>query len=200
MNKELKYIENQIKLFHKLAKPADQTQRSISKELNVALGVANTMIKKFLKKGLLKFKEAPVNRYLYYITAKGFVEKAKLVKEFVHSSLNFYRKAKAEFEKIFLELKKSKFKKIILTGTGELTEIAILSANMTETKNIVVYDKNYSHKKFFGIDVENDIKKFKLNNNKVAFILTQSTNSMKVYKELSEYNFKIFKPKFLFLD
>ena len=74
MNKEIKSIENQLKLLNKLAGKGSQTQRTISKDLNVALGVANTMIKKFVKKGLLKLNEAPMKRYLYYITAKGFVE------------------------------------------------------------------------------------------------------------------------------
>ena len=36
----------------------------------------------------------------------------------------------------------------MLTGTGELTEIAILSANLTESKNIIVYEKNYHQKNF----------------------------------------------------
>ena len=200
MNKEIKSIENQLKLFNKLTGKGNQTQRSISKELNVALGVANTMIKRFVKKGLLKLNEAPMKRYLYYVTTKGFVEKARLIKEFVHSSLDFYRKAKIEFEKIFTEIKKSKYKTIILTGTGELTEIAILSANLTESKNIIVYEKNYSKKKFYGVNVVNNLEKFKTKNNKVVFILTQPINSMKVYKELLKYNFKIYKPKFLLLD
>ena len=99
------------------------------------------MIKRFVKKGLLKLNEAPMKRYLYYVTTKGFVEKARLIKEFVHSSLDFYRKAKIEFEKIFTEIKKSKYKTIILTGTGELTEIAILSANLTESKTSLYMKK-----------------------------------------------------------
>ncbi len=200
MNKEVKSIENQLKLFNKLAGNGNKTQRTISKELNVALGVANTMIKKFAKKGLLKLNEAPMKRYFYYVTPKGFVEKARLISEFVHSSLDFYRKAKIEFEKIFLEINKNKYKTIVLTGTGELTEIAILSANLTESKNIVVYEKNYPEKKFCGVNVVDRIEKFKFKNDKFVFILTQPNNSMKVYKELSKHDFKIYKPKFLLLD
>ena len=200
MNKEIKSIENQLKLLNKVERKGNPTQRIISKELNVALGVANTMIKRFVKKGLLKLNQAPMKRYLYYVTTKGFVEKARLVKEFVHSSLDFYRKAKIEYEKIFLEIKKSKFKSIILTGTGELTEIAILSANITESKNLIIYDKNYTQEKFCGISVVDNIDKFKSNNNKFVFILTQPHNSMRVYKELSKNNIKIYKPKFLLLD
>ena len=88
----------------------------------------------------------------------------------------------------------------MLTGTGELTEIAILSANLTESKNIIVYEKNYHQKKFCGIQVIDKIDKFKSKNDKFVFILTQPNNSMRVYKELSKYNFKIYKPKFLLLD
>ena len=45
-----------------------------------------------------------------------------------------------------------------------------------------------------------NIDKFKSKNDKFVFILTQPNNSMRVYKELSKYNFKIYKPKFLLLD
>ena len=49
LNNLLEKIENQLKLLNKLAGKGSQTQRTISKDLNVALGVANTMIKKFVK-------------------------------------------------------------------------------------------------------------------------------------------------------
>ena len=49
MNKEIKSIENQLKLLNKLAGKGSQTQRTISKELNVAL-VLHTMIRGLLKK------------------------------------------------------------------------------------------------------------------------------------------------------
>ena len=80
MNKKAFNLETEIKLLDKLLESKNHTQRSISKDLGVALGVANALIKKFMKKGLLKLSSAPVKRYFYYVTTKGFVEKAKLIK------------------------------------------------------------------------------------------------------------------------
>ena len=131
MNKKLTNVETEIKLFDKLSESKNHTQRSISKDLGIALGVANALIKKFLKKGLLKLRSAPMKRYFYYVTTEGFVEKAKLVKEYVHSSLDFYRKVRTEYDKVF---KLNKNKELILVGISELTEIAILSANLSGTK------------------------------------------------------------------
>ena len=46
MNKKLTNVETEIKLFDKLSESKNHTQRSISKDLGVALGVANALIKK----------------------------------------------------------------------------------------------------------------------------------------------------------
>ena len=167
-----KNIEVELKLFNKISKNSKTTQRSISKDLNVALGFANSLIKKFLKKGLLKISEAPMKRYIYYITPKGFVEKSKLVGEFIDSSLGFYRKAKDEYERQFIKIRKLNFNKIILVGMGELTEIAILSASMTNSKIFCIYDKNSNVKSFCGIRVINEPNFKKFNKKKTIFILS----------------------------
>ena len=54
------------------------TQRSISKDLDMALGLVNSYLKRCVKKGFIKIQQAPKNRYLYYLNPKGFSEKAKL--------------------------------------------------------------------------------------------------------------------------
>ncbi len=47
------------------------TQRSLAQEVGVALGLTNAYLKRCVKKGLVKVKQAPANRYLYYLTPKG---------------------------------------------------------------------------------------------------------------------------------
>ena len=101
MNKSSqKNIELELKLLNEISKTKEHSQRSISKTLNVALGLANAIIKKFVKKGFLKLKQAPMKRYFYYLTPKGLVEKAKLTKEFLESSLEFYSKARENYEEL----------------------------------------------------------------------------------------------------
>ena len=105
------------------------------------MGFANSLIKKFLKKGtFLKITEAPMKRYIYYITPKGFAEKSKLVGQFIDSSA-FIRRPKKEYEDKFLKIKEQNFNKVILVGTGELSEIAVLSASITNTKIYCIFDE-----------------------------------------------------------
>ena len=125
-----KDIEIQLKLFEQISKNKDHSQRSLSKNMNIALGLANSTLKKFLKKGLLKLSQAPFRRYSYYITPKGFIEKTKLVSDFIFSSLGFYRKAKTEYEKLLLNVNKKKI--IVLVGISDLTDIVVLVSKIYE--------------------------------------------------------------------
>ena len=104
------------------------TQRSLSTELGIALGLTNTYLKRCVDKGLVKIKQIPSNRYLYYLTPRGFAEKARLTGEYLTASLQFYRNAREECDKIILNCYKEKKKKIILSDKNELAEIVILSS------------------------------------------------------------------------
>ena len=72
------------------------TQRSMASELGIALGLANAYLKRCVKKGLIKVNQIPPNRYSYYLTPQGFTEKARLTSEYLSSSFNFFRKARAQ--------------------------------------------------------------------------------------------------------
>src|SRR4051794_31761602 len=54
------------------------TQRSVALELGIALGLANGYLKRCVRKGLIKVRQAPARRYAYYLTPKGFAEKSRL--------------------------------------------------------------------------------------------------------------------------
>ena len=92
-----------------------------------------------------------MKRYIYYITPKGFVEKSKLVGQFIDSSLAFYKKTKKEYEDEFLKIKEQNFNKVILVGTGELSEIAVLSASITNTKIYCIFDEKLKITSFWGL-------------------------------------------------
>ncbi len=199
MNSEnSKNLEIQLKLINELEKNSKQSQRTISKELNVALGFANSLIKRFVKKGFLKLSEAPMKRYIYYITPKGLVEKAKLTSEYIQNSLDFYKKTKDDYEKEFKKIKKKENVKLILAGTGELAEIAILAANIQDIKISYIFDPNSNLSSFCGIEVRKQIKKKEKNDMKNIFFLTESKNPQEVLHNLKKIkNHKIVIPKWL---
>lgn len=107
------------------------TQRSLAVRLGVALGLANALLRRCVSKGLIKIQNAPARRYAYYLTPKGFAEKGRLVAEYLESSLTFFRRARTQYEEAFAGLAARGITRIAIAGSGELAEIALLSASAT---------------------------------------------------------------------
>ena len=126
------------------------TQKDLSIKLKVSIGFVNALIKKFLKKGLIKAKQAPYKRFIYYLTPKGFSEKSKLISDYIESSLDIFRTLRGEFTQIFLNHRDKNF---VLFGISEITEICIISALETNVKISYIVDKNYTNEEYLGIKV-----------------------------------------------
>ena len=54
------------------------TQRSVARELGIALGLVNAYLNRCLSKGLIKIGQVPPRRYAYYLTPRGMSEKSRL--------------------------------------------------------------------------------------------------------------------------
>lgn len=107
----------------------EQTQRGLASRLDIALGLANALLRRCVSKGLIKIQDAPARRYAYYLTPKGFAEKSRLVAEYLETSLNFFRHARNQYEDLFAGLVARGITRIAIAGSGELAEIALLSAS-----------------------------------------------------------------------
>jgi DNA-binding MarR family transcriptional regulator len=105
---------------------AQVTQRSVAGELGIALGLANAYLRRCMRKGWIKVKQIPPNRYLYYLTPKGFAEKSRLTAEFLGSSFTFFRRARAQLEEAMAACRAQGWQRVALYGNGELTEIGAL--------------------------------------------------------------------------
>ncbi|MFA6019500.1 MAG: winged helix-turn-helix transcriptional regulator [Rhodospirillales bacterium] len=114
-------------LLNALHENSDHTQRSISKDLGIALGLANAYLKRCAKKGLIKIAQMPPNRYAYYLTPQGFAEKSRLTAEYLSQSFNLFRVARRQYEGLFQLCSDRGWKRVALAGVGDIGEIAILS-------------------------------------------------------------------------
>ena len=85
------------------------SQSNLAKDVLISLGMANAILKKAISKGFVKAKTAPYKRYIYYLTKDGFKEKSRLVKEYLDSSLNFFKKAKQAYLRILIEIQKKNY-------------------------------------------------------------------------------------------
>ena len=152
------------------------TQRSISKALDMALGLVNSYLKRCVKKGFIKIQQAPKNRYLYYLTPRGFSEKTKLTAEFLTSSFTFFRKSRDQIEEILDNCNKKNWKRILLFGNSELAEITSLYSKNHEVQIIQVYNtSNLRDSKQDNFPPASDLD---------AIILTDLTSPQKSYEQL----------------
>lgn len=133
------------------------TQRSLAGRLDVALGLANALLKRCVSKGLIKIQNAPARRYAYYLTPKGFAEKSRLVAEYLETSLNFFRRARGQYEELFVQLGAQGITRIAIAGSGELAEIAMLSASATGMTVQVVIAPGRNIPDFHGHAVVTDL-------------------------------------------
>ncbi len=115
------------------------TQRSVARDLGIALGLANAYLKRCVRKGLIKVNQIPPNRYLYYLTPKGFAEKSRLTAEYLSSSMTFFRRARAQCDAVLARCHAAGWTRVALLGVGELAEIAIL-CNAEHKLDLIVVD------------------------------------------------------------
>src|SRR5665213_901149 len=130
-----------------------RSQRRIAAELGVALGLVNAYLKRAIKKGLVKVSQAPTRRYAYYLTPQGFSEKSRLTIEYLSSSFSLFRKAKEEYGRIFERAHTLGFDRIVLAGTSDLCEIAILCALDSPISIVAVVDPQEAISRFVGVNV-----------------------------------------------
>ena len=118
----------------------DVSQRHLASHLGVALGLANSYLKRCVRKGLIKVSQAPANRYLYYLTPSGFAEKSRLTAQYLSYSLSFYRKAGESCQRVFDQCERNGWQRLLLCGISDLAEIATLRAMERNITIVGIYD------------------------------------------------------------
>jgi DNA-binding MarR family transcriptional regulator len=133
------------------------SQRSMADNLGIALGLANAYLKRCVKKGLIKVRQAPANRYAYYLTPKGFAEKSRLTAEFLTQSFHLFRRARTESAELFEHCLNRGWRRVALYGTGDLAEIMTLSARDYPVALTAVVSREPGQTEFAGLPVVADV-------------------------------------------
>lgn len=152
---ERSYVSLMLGVLSAVENDAQLTQRSLSSDLGIALGLANAVLKRCMRKGLIKIANAPLNRYAYYLTPSGLREKGRLTVEYLRLSLNLFREARQQYTELFGGVRKGS--RIALFGVSELAEAALLSARETGVEVICVVDPNSAQDQFIGVPITKEI-------------------------------------------
>jgi DNA-binding MarR family transcriptional regulator len=134
------------------------SQRHLASELGIALGLVNAYLKRCVKKGLVKVRQAPARRYAYYLTPQGFAEKSRLTVEYLSYSFSFFRQAKTDCSTLFREAKSRDVNRLLLVGRSDLAEIAALCALEQGVEIVGLVHDGGGEGHFIGVPVFKDFE------------------------------------------
>jgi DNA-binding MarR family transcriptional regulator len=134
------------------------SQRHLASELGIALGLVNAYLKRCMKKGLVKVRQAPARRYAYYLTPQGFAEKSRLTVEYLSVSFGFFRKAKSDCSDLFRAAKEADVANVLLVGQSDLAEIAALCAMEQSITIVGVMQPGATQDRFIGLPIFPDFE------------------------------------------
>ena len=170
-----------LKIIHAIDHNGATSQRTLAKEVEIALGLTNAYLKRCIRKGWVKVTEAPTQRYFYYLTPKGFSEKARLTASYLSNSFEMFRSARGQCDEILEHCRKEGLRRVVLIGGSDLAEVAILSSLNDSTEVVGVVDEGSNQPSLAGVPMVNqlcDLENFD------AVIITDLQHPQTTYEKL----------------
>ncbi len=161
-----------------------KSQRALAGEAEVALGLANAYLKRCMRKGWVKVRQAPARRYFYYVTPKGFTEKARLTAEYLSNSFDMFRTARGQCDDLVAYCLEQGHTRVALVGASDFAEIAALSALNGEIEIVAVIDATSNRSQLAGIPVLRSLAEAGAID---AIIITDIRTPQATYDELAHF-------------
>lgn len=136
------------------------SQRSLSRNLGIALGLTNLLIRKLVRRGFIRVIQVKPNRVRYLLTPAGIAEKARMSRQALQDNVRFYAEARNRIRARFAYLSTSwpldgghasGQKRIVFYGAREVAEIGYVCLQGTDLHLVGVVDDQA--RQFFGLPV-----------------------------------------------
>jgi len=129
-------MENEVDILDILNKKNKVTQREISSETGISLGMVNYLIKKFVKKGFVKIERLNSKNLRYILTPKGMKELSKRSLNYIKNSYKAVKKLKFKLRKIVNDIHKRGRDIYHVDKDNEISELVV---SFFEENNIEYY-------------------------------------------------------------
>jgi DNA-binding MarR family transcriptional regulator len=145
-----------LRLLEELEKNPIVSQRELSHKFGIALGVTNACLRRMARKGLIRIRGLNHRRIGYYLTPKGFAEKAKLTLHLISYIVHHYSELKKIISQRLLEMERDGLERIVFYGVSDEMEVAYITLQGVDLKlvGIVEDDEKMKSKIIFGYEVE----------------------------------------------
>jgi len=143
----------ELAILEKLENNGHLTQRDLSKEVGIALGLVNHLLKKMVKKGWIKIKNIDAKKIKYLITPEGAVEKSSLLYKRVESTIHFYLDAKRVIKEKVEHLKGDGVKSVSIYGINHISEVLFIVLKELGLELTYVVEEEKEGEEWFGYNV-----------------------------------------------
>jgi len=151
MNTKFSPSKADLTILEHIEKEPDTTQASLADRLGVAVGTVNWHLKRLVEKGYVKVKRAERKKLRYIITPEGIALRAKLLVDYIHSSMETYRLVRERSKKAIDTLKGNGIHRVYVEGNGDVAEILKLTCIEHGLK--IAEKENYPILKVVGLKI-----------------------------------------------
>jgi len=145
----------ELAILEKLENNGHLTQRDLSKEVGIALGLVNHLLKKMVTKGWIKIKNIDAKKIRYLITPEGAREKSSLLYKRVESTIHFYLDAKRVIKEKVEHLKGDGVKSVSIYGINHISEVLFIVLKELGLELGYAVDDNKKGEEWFGYTIVN---------------------------------------------
>lgn len=148
------YISQILEL---IADDGKVSQRALSQELGIALGLTNLLLKRLAMRGLIRVAKVQPRRVRYLLTPAGLAEKARMSQRAFENAVSRYRAARSRLDATFTAVSASfppgeGDKTVVFYGTGEVAEIGYVCLQDFDLRLVGAIDDS-GRSRFFDIPV-----------------------------------------------
>ena len=146
----------ELNLLQELEKNPIVSQRELSHKFGIALGVTNACLKRMARRGWIRITSLDHHKIGYYLTPKGFTEKANLTIHLISWTVQHYSTLKEIIGRKLLEMENSGVKRIVFYGISDEMEIAYITLQGVNLKliGIVEDQERINRPEILGFEVK----------------------------------------------
>lgn len=144
-----------LRLLEELERNPITSQRELSHKFGIALGVTNACLGRMARRGWIRMRGLNHRRIGYYLTPKGFAEKAKLTLHMISCTVQHYSELKKIISKRLLEMQRDGMQRIVFYGVSDEMEVAYITLQGVNLKlvGIVEDDEKLKPQIIFGYEI-----------------------------------------------
>ena len=128
--------EKELKIISQLGKDANITQREISQNVGLSLGLVNIIVKKLIKKGYVKIRRLNRRNLQYFLTPKGLSEISRRSYHYFWKTIDSVKRLKEKIQELVLEEYSKGTTQFLIVGNGELADIVEISLRDLNRENL----------------------------------------------------------------